>query len=26
MANFVPLATLFAGSVRDDFPLPDYGI
>ena len=26
MANFVPLATLFAGGVRDDFPLPDYGI
>lgn len=26
MANFGPLATLFAGSVRDDFTLPDYGI
>jgi 2-polyprenyl-6-methoxyphenol hydroxylase-like FAD-dependent oxidoreductase len=26
MANFVPLATLFAGSVRDEFTLPDYGI
>jgi 2-polyprenyl-6-methoxyphenol hydroxylase-like FAD-dependent oxidoreductase len=26
MANFVPLATLFAGSVRDDFTLPDYDI
>jgi 2-polyprenyl-6-methoxyphenol hydroxylase-like FAD-dependent oxidoreductase len=25
-ANFRPLATLFAGSVRDDFPLPDYGM
>jgi 2-polyprenyl-6-methoxyphenol hydroxylase-like FAD-dependent oxidoreductase len=24
--NFSPLATLFAGSVRDDFELPDYGI
>jgi 2-polyprenyl-6-methoxyphenol hydroxylase-like FAD-dependent oxidoreductase len=24
--NFGPLATLFAGSVRDDFELPDYGI
>jgi 2-polyprenyl-6-methoxyphenol hydroxylase-like FAD-dependent oxidoreductase len=24
--NFRPLATLFAGSVRDDFELPDYGI
>lgn len=24
--NFAPLATLFAGSVRDDFELPDYGI
>ncbi|MEB4208077.1 FAD-binding domain [Mycobacterium sp. 94-17] len=23
--NFRPLATLFAGSVRDDFELPDYG-
>lgn len=23
--NFGPLATLFAGSVRDDFELPDYG-
>ncbi|AGL26054.1 hypothetical protein J113_04135 [Mycobacterium tuberculosis CAS/NITR204] len=22
--NFGPLATLFAGSVRDDFELPDY--
>ncbi len=26
MANHVPLATMFAGSVRDDFTLPDYGI
>ncbi len=26
MMNFGPLATLFAGSVRDDFELPDYGI
>jgi len=26
MANFAPLATLFAGSVRDEFALPDYGI
>jgi len=26
MANFGPLATLFAGSVRDDFRLPDYDI
>ena len=26
MVNFGPLATLFAGSVRDDFTLPDYGI
>lgn len=24
--NFGPLTTLFAGSVRDDFELPDYGI
>ena len=24
--NFGPLATLFAGSVRDDFELPEYGI
>ncbi|UGT90772.1 FAD-binding domain [Mycobacterium ostraviense] len=24
--NFGPLATFFAGSVRDDFELPDYGI
>ncbi|MCV7394534.1 FAD-binding domain [Mycobacterium paraseoulense] len=24
--NFAPLATLFAGGVRDDFDLPDYGI
>ena len=24
--NFGPLATLFAGSVRDDFALPEYGI
>lgn len=24
--NFGPLATLFAGGVRDDFDLPDYGI
>jgi 2-polyprenyl-6-methoxyphenol hydroxylase-like FAD-dependent oxidoreductase len=24
--NFSPLATLFAGSVRDDFQLPEYGI
>jgi 2-polyprenyl-6-methoxyphenol hydroxylase-like FAD-dependent oxidoreductase len=24
--NFGPLATLFAGSVRDDFELPDYGL
>lgn len=24
--NFRPLATLFAGSVRDDFELPEYGI
>jgi 2-polyprenyl-6-methoxyphenol hydroxylase-like FAD-dependent oxidoreductase len=24
--NFRPLATLFAGSVRDNFELPDYGI
>lgn len=24
--NFGPLANLFAGSVRDDFELPDYGI
>jgi 2-polyprenyl-6-methoxyphenol hydroxylase-like FAD-dependent oxidoreductase len=24
--NFGPLATLFAGSIRDDFELPDYGI
>ncbi|KAA1251378.1 FAD-binding domain [Mycobacterium simiae] len=24
--NFRPLATLFAGSIRDDFELPDYGI
>jgi 2-polyprenyl-6-methoxyphenol hydroxylase-like FAD-dependent oxidoreductase len=24
--NFAPLATLFAGSVRDDFELPDFGI
>lgn len=24
--NIAPLATLFAGSVRDDFELPDYGI
>jgi 2-polyprenyl-6-methoxyphenol hydroxylase-like FAD-dependent oxidoreductase len=24
--NFRPMATLFAGSVRDDFELPDYGI
>ncbi|OBH91316.1 FAD-binding domain [Mycobacterium sp. E2733] len=24
--HFAPLATLFAGSVRDDFELPDYGI
>ncbi|GAB7141858.1 FAD-binding domain [Mycobacterium riyadhense] len=24
--NFGPLATLFAGNVRDDFELPDYGI
>jgi 2-polyprenyl-6-methoxyphenol hydroxylase-like FAD-dependent oxidoreductase len=26
IANFVPLATLFAGSVRDDFTLPNYDI
>ena len=26
MSNFVPLATLFAGSIRDDFTLPDYDI
>jgi len=26
MANFLPLATLFAGSIRDDFTLPDYRI
>jgi 2-polyprenyl-6-methoxyphenol hydroxylase-like FAD-dependent oxidoreductase len=26
MANFGPLASLFAGSVRDDFMLPDYDI
>ena len=26
MANFVPLGSLFAGSVRDEFTLPDYGI
>jgi 2-polyprenyl-6-methoxyphenol hydroxylase-like FAD-dependent oxidoreductase len=26
MANFTPLATLFAGSIRDDFTLPEYGI
>jgi 2-polyprenyl-6-methoxyphenol hydroxylase-like FAD-dependent oxidoreductase len=26
MANFGPLATLFAGGVRDDFTLPDYAI
>jgi 2-polyprenyl-6-methoxyphenol hydroxylase-like FAD-dependent oxidoreductase len=26
MANFGPLATLFAGSIRDDFTLPDYNI
>lgn len=25
-ANFAPLATLFTGSMRDDFELPDYGI
>ncbi|BBY39137.1 hypothetical protein MMAN_32710 [Mycobacterium mantenii] len=24
--SFGPVATLFAGSVRDDFELPDYGI
>ncbi|OBF71901.1 hypothetical protein A5750_19330 [Mycobacterium sp. 852002-51613_SCH5001154] len=24
--NFAPLATVFAGGVRDDFELPDYGI
>ncbi len=24
--NFRPLTTLFAGGVRDDFELPDYGI
>ncbi|OBA83454.1 hypothetical protein A9W99_07940 [Mycobacterium sp. 1164966.3] len=24
--NFAPLATLFAGSVRDDFELPDYNL
>ncbi len=24
--NFGPLATLFAGGIRDDFDLPDYGI
>lgn len=24
--NFGPLATLFAGSVRDEFELPDYGV
>ncbi len=24
--NFGPLATLFAGSMRDDFELPDYGL
>ncbi|MGA9488878.1 MAG: FAD-binding domain, partial [Mycobacterium sp.] len=26
MANFGPLATLFAGEARDDFTLPEYGI
>ncbi|OBK34241.1 hypothetical protein A5658_11525 [Mycobacterium sp. 1245111.1] len=26
MADFGPLATLFAGAARDDFPLPEYGI
>ena len=26
MANFGPLATLFAGSIRDDFTLPQYDI
>ncbi len=26
MANFGPLATLFAGSIRDDFTLPEYDI
>ena len=26
LANFVPLANLFAGSVRDEFTPPDYGI
>jgi 2-polyprenyl-6-methoxyphenol hydroxylase-like FAD-dependent oxidoreductase len=26
MANVGPLATLFAGAARDDFPLPDYGL
>jgi 2-polyprenyl-6-methoxyphenol hydroxylase-like FAD-dependent oxidoreductase len=26
VANFVPLASLFAGSIRDDFTLPDYRI
>ncbi|KZS70366.1 hypothetical protein A4G29_17140 [Mycobacterium kansasii] len=24
--NFGPLATFFAGSVRDDFEFPDYGV
>jgi 2-polyprenyl-6-methoxyphenol hydroxylase-like FAD-dependent oxidoreductase len=26
MANFAPLPTLFAGSIRDDFTLPEYDI
>jgi 2-polyprenyl-6-methoxyphenol hydroxylase-like FAD-dependent oxidoreductase len=26
IANFAPLATVFAGGVRDDFTLPEYGI